>query len=343
MGRARMSAVVATVLVLGSASGAAADSGWQRLEGPNRYATSVAIASQLQAEEGAGSYRVILASGEHFPDALVASALARAQGGVLLLVRADSIPEDVAEKLTELSPHNLTIVGGEAAVSAAVEAEARALTNAASVTRRGGRDRYETATLVGNEPNVGYIYDGHPPFDAVVVTGENFPDALVGSTMAELVLLTRPNELPESVRDYLEDWIGLTWNLNITVIGGKEVVSSEVEQELDSMFPNGLVRRIAGQDRYETAALASASWGHGVPAPWMRNQGEPDRAVIASGENFPDAMVASTLTLQHVAGPLLLTRKSCMPQATAAEIARLQAPRKFVVGGADVAATAPNC
>jgi Tol biopolymer transport system component len=80
---------------------------------------------------------------------------------------------------------------------------------------------------------------------------------------------------------------------------------------------------VAGPDRYATAVEAS-------------KVGYPSGAasvVIATGENWPDALGGSALA-GAVDGPLLLTRATTIPDVTRAEIVRLKAKTAYVLGGA---------
>ncbi len=54
--------------------------------------------------------------------------------------------------------------------------------------------------------------------------------------------------------------------------------------------------------------------------------------IIASGENFPDALASSGLA-GCVNGPILLTKRSQLPSTVAAEIRRLGASKAIIVGG----------
>jgi cell wall-associated protease len=87
--------------------------------------------------------------------------------------------------------------------------------------------------------------------------------------------------------------------------------------------PPLVMQRFAGADRYGTAASASrSSFPTGSAS-----------VVVASGENFPDALSASVLAYRSNA-PLLLTHRTSLPQATADEITRLGASSAVLVGGA---------
>lgn len=82
------------------------------------------------------------------------------------------------------------------------------------------------------------------------------------------------------------------------------------------------VLRVAGADRYETAAhMSQTLWSE-------ENTGA---VFLATGERFPDAVAASASTA--LLGPVLLTMPHELPQATRDELARLRPCLVFVVGG----------
>jgi putative cell wall-binding protein len=80
--------------------------------------------------------------------------------------------------------------------------------------------------------------------------------------------------------------------------------------------------RLSGGDRFETAAEVSrANWDYETTAV----------VYLASGENYPDALAMGASTFG--AGPLLLTRRDALPQATVEELERLAPCMVVVVGG----------
>jgi putative cell wall-binding protein len=82
------------------------------------------------------------------------------------------------------------------------------------------------------------------------------------------------------------------------------------------------VERIAGNDRYETAAMVSY---HGFPF-------GATNVVVATGEEWADALVGGPLA-SFVGGPVLLTRRTSLPSSTALEIWRLAPLKVFILGG----------
>jgi putative cell wall-binding protein len=83
-------------------------------------------------------------------------------------------------------------------------------------------------------------------------------------------------------------------------------------------------QRVSGAGRYDTAVAISKA-----------NFKVADTVVIATGENFPDALSGSGLCGAYRA-PLLLTRHDQLPAAVLAEVSRLGAKEAFIIGGAGV-------
>lgn len=78
--------------------------------------------------------------------------------------------------------------------------------------------------------------------------------------------------------------------------------------------------RLYGQDRYETAVEVSKSG-------WQTS----DYVVVASGEDYPDALCAAPLAKKYNA-PILLTGSKELNDKTKAEISRLKAKHVFIIG-----------
>jgi glucose/arabinose dehydrogenase len=180
--------------------------------------------------------------------------------------------------------------------------------------RIAGNDRYATSAAISAatvDPNPELVY---------VATGEDFPDALASAPVAgsrrTSVLLVTHDSIPRAVADELTR-LSPT---NIYVLGGSGAISDDVVADLEQFADNG-VDRIQGANRYETAANISASFF------------SPDvaYAYIATGESFADALAAGSAGVDR--GPVLLVTKSALPQATAAELNRLQPQEIIIVGG----------
>ncbi|MEA5075300.1 MAG: cell wall-binding repeat-containing protein, partial [Coriobacteriia bacterium] len=263
------------------------------IAGADRYETTVKT-SQTAFESAS---TVVIATGENWPDALGGAALAGAKDGPILLTRAASLPPTVLAEIRRLGASEAIILGGEGAVSPAVEQALAAELGGNAVSRIGGATRYETAELVARATRdaLGGSYSGM----CFVATGESFPDSLAASPLAAAqgwpLVLTEPGALAPSARQAMEE-IGVS---GAVVLGGAGVVAESVESTLAAWLGDDAVERISGVDRYETAAeVADFAVAQGLC--W-------DGAAIATGLDFPDALAGGVL--QGRAGSvLLLTR-----------------------------------
>jgi|GEM_PF-1452317 len=95
----------------------------------------------------------------------------------------------------------------------------------------------------------------------------------------------------------------------------------------------GSMVRLAGSDRYETAVAISRERFADAMLDGALGLDNLSTAVVASGQNYPDALAGSFLA-GVVNGPILLTRASTLPTVTADELRRLAPDRVIVLGGA---------
>lgn len=94
----------------------------QRLAGRDRYATAVAISA---ASFPAGVPALFVATGQSFPDALVAVPAAARVGGALLLVPGSSVPTSIRNEAVRLRPARLDLLGGMGAMNERVTFDLR--------------------------------------------------------------------------------------------------------------------------------------------------------------------------------------------------------------------------
>ena len=186
------------------------------------------------------------------------------------------------------------------------------------IRRLSGADRYATAATISAAtftPRVPYAF---------VATGQNFPDALAGGALAAQLgsplLLVRSSSIPDATRAELQR----VRPDEIYVFGGTAAVSDAVVAQLRPYAASTSVVRIAGANRYATAAAISAGFAPNVP-----------NVFIATGTNFPDAL-AGVPASAALSGPLLLTTSSAIPAATHAELQRLTPQRIVILGGSAV-------
>lgn len=281
-----------------------------RVAGADRYATAAAIARSSFASGVGVAY---VATGANYPDALAGGAAAAAQDAPILLTQRGSVPAATAAELTRLKPQRIVVLGGTAAVSATVASQLAAYT-AGSVTRLAGADRYATAAAISTATfprGVAVAY---------VATGANYPDALAAIPLAARtsspLLLAHASGAPAATTNELARLAPG----RIVVVGGTAAVSEAVIAQLRS-YTTGTVTRIAGADRYGTAAAVAGAFAPGRAATF-----------VATGTAYPDALAGGpAAALLDV--PLLLVAPDRLPAPTAAQLDRIRPERLVVLGG----------
>lgn len=277
------------------------------IAGADRISTAIE-ASKLAFPDGAEA--VVIATAYNWPDALGGASLAGAAGGPVLLTPKDALPQAVADEVRRLGATKAYLLGGEAAVSRAVENALKIQLGEGNVDRIWGANRYETARKVAAKCVAleGAAFDG----TAFVATGANFPDALGASPAAAAkgwpIFLVDPAKGADAALISAMQAAGVR---KAIVLGGTAVVAEKVKSDIAKLVPCA-TDRWAGADRYATAAqVAERSAAAGLAF---------DGAGIATGENFPDALAAGPV-LGRSGSVMLLTRSAALPDATRAALA----------------------
>jgi putative cell wall-binding protein len=205
----------------------------RRISGANRFATAAQIASELPAAS-----EVLLTEGANadpargWPDALSASGLAAARGLPILLATRDALPAETARAIPGSAA--VVVVGGRAAVSDAVAAEAGR--RGAAVRRIAGADRYATSVAVAEEA----LRRGGGAATTWVATGRAFADGLVagaaaGSTGGLMVLIDgRSVDGSAASRDFLAARRGQIRSL--PAVGGTGAITPATEARLRQLL-----------------------------------------------------------------------------------------------------------
>lgn len=293
----------------------------ERLSGLDRVATAV----DVSIASGAAAEDAVLTRRDLFPDALGGGALAVALDAPLLLTSSDRLDARVADELDRLGVERVHVLGSEVAVSAGVSRELS--DRDLEVVRHGGPDRWGTAARVadavlaaGNAATTVFLARGD---DAVVA------DALVGATLAGHVggplLLTARDRLPEATRAWLATHADRVDR--VVVLGGPAAVSAAVASAAGAAA-DAAVERIAGDDRYATAAAAArAAIAAGADA---------ERAWLALGSDWPDALAAAPAAVRD-GGWLALALADRLADPTLPLLDAVpRHGRVRLVGGADV-------
>lgn len=280
-----------------------------RINGEDRASTAAAVSA---SHFDPGVSTVFVATSAGFADALAGGPAAAHNGGPILLVEKDRVPDSTSFELQRLRPGNVVVLGGKGAVSDGV---LEALNGVAPTSRLSGADRFSTAAAVSRATfptRVSVVY---------IATGNGFADALSGGAAAARnrgpVLLVGSDGIPSSTAEELRRLSPR----QIVVLGGSAAIPSSVASQLDD-YTDGAVERLSGSDRYATSAAISARM---FPV-------AVDTVFVATGENFPDALAGVPAAAREKA-PLLLLRRDAIPEVIATQLQRLRPRRIVILGG----------
>ncbi|MBV7272875.1 cell wall-binding repeat-containing protein [Clostridium sp. PL3] len=290
----------------------------ERLSGQDRVDTALAIAKATYTGKVS---KVILVSSENYPDALAGSVLAYKLNAPILLVGSDEADQD---KILSYLKDNMDlagtvyILGGTGVVSKDMEAKV-SVSGFKNIIRLGGADRFETAAKISD--TIG-VKEGTP---IVIVSGENYPDALSISSIAAVkqypIIMVNKNEIPEVEKKE----ISLIKPGKVYIIGAEGAVSSAVEDQVSqtAAIDKTNIVRLGGADRFETSLKIIQYFDLSGSA-----------ACVTSGNNFPDAVAGSVYAAKNEAPMMLVDNNLSEAQKSYLKNANLKAVTIF--GGTGV-------
>lgn len=157
-----------------------------------------------------------------------------------------------------------------------------------------GSNRYDTMSAI--------VSEGFTSSElAVLVTGSNYPDALVAASVAGCldcpIILTKSDKLSGQAKTQLES-LGVK---RVHIVGGASAVSQKVLNDLSKTNVSYVYRSVWGNNRQETSlnALKFVN-GHG---------GFNGTVVVATGYNYADALSIGPWCYK-TSTPILLANKS---------------------------------
>lgn len=159
--------------------------------------------------------------------------------------------------------------------------------------------------------------------NVIIASADNYPDAMSASPLAKLynapILLSSRGILSKEVVEEIER----LKVKNITIVGGNTSVSSNIENQLKKLNGVTTVNRIKGKDRYETSAEV---------AYLIYKYSNVKTAVIASGENFADALSIAPFASEK-GYPILLSRKDKLPESISKVVEDNNTNKFYIAGG----------
>lgn len=219
---------------------------WDVIKGNNRFSTATEISKMNYATGGT----VVLVNGNAVADGIAATPLAASENASILLANTNNLPSETANRMKEIAPQKVIIVGGENAVSKALEANI-ANDYAVEVQRIAGKDRYATSFEIakklvesGAEINTAYIVAGTGEADALSVASK------AGADKQPIILTGKDSIAPE-----MYAWLKEQNLEDAYFIGGNKVISDNVINSVNEITTNDVTaNRIAGNNREETNA-----------------------------------------------------------------------------------------
>lgn len=195
-----------------------------------------------------------------------------------------------------------------------IQSEVSAAPN--SVDRMSGSDRFSTAVQISKS---GWSNGANT---VLIAEGYGFADALAGAPLAYKmnapILLTGKDKLNGTTANEIA-------RLNpskIIILGGNSAISGNVEHALKTVGGKSrTVERIGGANRYDTAAKIASKMGN------------PSKAIIVYGWNFPDSLSISSYAARN-GFPILLTNSNGLPGETKSALNNIN--DTIVVGGKSV-------
>lgn len=184
-----------------------------------------------------------------------------------------------------------------------------------TVTRLEGATRIETAVAISQD-----LFPEDDSADAVMLARADIPfDALSGTPLAKTqngpVLLTTSEDLHPAALAEIDRV--LADGGEIVLLGGTAALSQEVE---DALAANYAVTRLAGPSRVETALDVAEFIG------------DPEAIMVATSENFPDALASGAAAAKE-AGVVLLTQEADVHPAVQAYLDDHSETQTYAIGG----------
>lgn len=262
----------------------------ERIDAQNRFET----AKKIKEKEFKNADTAVIVNSNEFSDSISATNISNGKSPILY---TDSNKLDNLTKEALNGIKKVYITGGEKTISSKVVKELNGL--GIEVIRVKGKDRYDV--------NAKSATTSHPVSNkkqnVVIASGENFADSISSTSLAKKknapVLLVKKNEVPKSIKEYLNSFRKKGLLGDITIVGGENSVSKIVENELSKLAK---VTRIAGDDRYQTSVKVAKHVGV-----------NSERTIVASGEKFVDVLAASPVAQKYNA-PIVLVKKMDVPR-----------------------------
>ena len=311
-----------------------------KLAGQERFDTAVEVSKAYREQGGTSTGAVVVASANSLVDGLAAGPLAAKLDTSILLTNADSLPEVTKEEIkavldidntlvSGLKDKTVYVIGGEAVISENVVAELEAI--GVTVERIAGENRHETSLAVANK-----LEELGATTESFVVGSDGLADAMSISAYAAksknaIIVSNFGSTMSEDAMEYLAE-------RDLTIVGGKNAVSTELESELDEANEDKTVLRLEGETRFETnAEVINHFHKDDVDAIFVAKDGYKE-----GNDKLVDALTAAPLAAKLNAPIVLATNDLTEAQEEVLELMSVDDASKIYQVGGGVATTLVN-
>jgi len=351
MKRAVVAVVVSLLLLVGHAGPAGAGTTYTHFGATNNVGLSVQWSQALFPGSGSAPTAILVRS-DSFADSLAAGALAGfVRAPIFLHPSTGGLDPRIEGELSRLGTDLVRVIGGTSAISAQTVDDLVAA--GYDVHRLAGANRIDTAVQVmqqtsdsdGNSLYEGssFVYLARAFGTGSTAFADSIGAGMIAGTQGIPLLLSATEALSAETRTALSAAPEVE---TVFIVGGTAAISGAVETELRGM---GLeVERVAGPDRFETAAriadesfdpalpgiialvdgLNANSWASGYPAAAMAG----GAVVLSNGDSLPDP-TASFLTSQNGSGAHLYCAPEVGHDACLLADELLNGPPATTIGG----------
>ena len=227
----------------------------------------------------------------------------------------------------------LAVVAGSPAQAANTSFEVRidhdANASTAAVREFAGQDRYDTALRLAKNFATSKGGLGTVP-SAFVSSGETLVDSISVAGLAGYVdapiLLTPSGSLHGGVADFIEDY-GVS---TVYVLGGSAAVSDATVTAIEGLSGKPKVTRIAGDDRYATAAAIASMID--AESSWCGTDAVSAVLINGASDMMPYGVAVQTIAYR-LQLPVLMTAGDMLPDATADFISENDVEHVQIIGG----------
>ncbi|MHB1739763.1 MAG: cell wall-binding repeat-containing protein [Actinomycetes bacterium] len=310
-------------------------------------ASGVTFPTTVVKEQVAGTVGTTLTLTLPTGDAFATAPTLTAPAGITVTAPTTALPANALTwtlSAPTTTPGTFTFTGGSVNFGTTLGVHTVAVTSAggaggtpnfaavANTGRIGGIDRNATAASLFNSI---FTSSTTSVSSAVLATGLDFPDALSANYLAKNlgtgVLLTDTNTLSTYAMTQLVNHNVAT----VYIVGGTGAVSQAVQNQIAAMHQgnnpaNPLVNviRLAGNTRYGTNSAVDLYPGMAAST-----------AIVATGQNFPDALSVGPVVYKQDY-PLVLTLGTSLSPEAATTLQSLGVRNVIVVGGTGAVSSA---